>query len=110
MGYGDSLNMETGAVGKVVDKPDITYVVAPMDQLIPLQGGIAEISAEITARNCATALEKATPSTTRSFGGGDWFCVKTSAQHIAAVAVLSRADRSTPGQLRYIVWSMSAAG
>jgi len=100
---GESVNMETEAVGKPVDNPDVTYTTGSCFCLGSSQ--ISKISEAAESDTCAEELAGDARST-ETADAGAWYCLKTTAGHVAAVYIGSTDDVNGEYSvhLRYIVW------
>jgi len=109
---GESLSLESDAVGKPAVNPDISFVLSDRGgELIPSNGSIVKASQAVTASHCRTRLaENEGPPTVTSNAG--WYCITTSAGHLAAVQVVTVNGGMTADTVRasllYMVWNVPA--
>ncbi|MGW2278243.1 hypothetical protein [Streptomyces sp. NPDC001770] len=103
---GNSADLEHGTVGASVESPDMAW--SGGGSFSALNGRVAEPSEGATPKVCDHVL-RAFPQPTGEMNSGlegTWFCMPTSANHLAAVAWLGR---GTDGmRFHYIVWDTPA--
>ncbi|MFI6967273.1 hypothetical protein [Streptomyces sp. NPDC050255] len=106
---GNSADLENGTVGESVKAPDI-YLAEDVAYFSGMNGRVAHPSGGATAKTCATALAgsevKQTGNIQDGFDEGTWYCIPTSANHLAGVQWLSTSDEGE--RFHYIVWDMPA--
>lgn len=88
---GYSADLEHGTVGVSVKNPDMAW--SGGDEFSALNGRVADTSRGATPKTCAKALDNSS-STGWMVAGleGTWFCMPTSANHLAAVEWLGLGD------------------
>ncbi|WP_416965086.1 hypothetical protein [Streptomyces sp. Agncl-13] len=102
---GYSADLEHGTVGASVKNPDMAWDGG--DEFSAMNGRVADTRKGATPKTCAEALES--PSSTGWMVPGlegTWFCMPTSANHLAAVEWLGSEDGGI--RYHYIVWDMTA--
>lgn len=102
---GYSADLEHGTVGASVKNPDMAWNGS--DEFSAMNGRVADTHEGATPKTCAEALDS--PSSTGwmvSGLEGTWFCMPTSANHLAAVEWLGSGDGGI--RYHYIVWDMTA--
>ncbi|MGW0855299.1 hypothetical protein [Streptomyces sp. NPDC002690] len=103
---GSSANLEHGVVGTSVPSPDMAW--SGGESFSPLNGHVADSPKGATPRECAHMLT-AFPQATGEMNTGEegtWFCLPTSANHLAAVEWLGSGDGGM--RFHFIVWDTPA--
>ncbi|MFD6528454.1 hypothetical protein [Streptomyces sp. NPDC060184] len=103
---GNSADLEHGTVGASVESPDMAW--SGGGSFSVLNGRVAEPSQGATPRVCADMLLTFPHVTAEMNYGleGTWYCMPTSANHLAAVAWLGRGHDGM--RFHYIVWDTPA--
>lgn len=102
---GYSADLEHGTVGASVKNPDMAWTGG--DEFAAMNGRVADTSQGATPKICAKALDNSS-STGWMVSGleGTWFCMPTSANHLAAVEWLGLGDGGN--RYHYIIWDVTA--
>lgn len=102
---GHSADLEHGTVGTSVKNPDMAWHGG--DEFSAMNGRVADTWRGATPTICAKALDSPR-STGWMVAGleGTWFCMPTSANHLAAVEWLGDGEGGL--QFHYIVWDVTA--
>ncbi|MFQ6144186.1 hypothetical protein ACLMNJ_14040 [Streptomyces seoulensis] len=102
---GHSADLEHGTVGPSVKNPDMAWHGG--DEFSAMNGRVADTQKGATPKICAKALDSPR-STGWMVAGleGTWFCMPTSANHLAAVEWLGDGEGGL--QFHYIVWGVTA--
>ncbi|MFF7363837.1 hypothetical protein [Streptomyces sp. NPDC008125] len=103
---GTSADLEHGTVGASVASPDMAW--SGGGSFSALNGRVAEPSQGATPKVCDHVLRTFPQPTGEMNSGleGTWFCMPTSANHLAAVAWLGRGEDGM--RFHYIVWDTPA--
>ncbi|MEU3658646.1 hypothetical protein AB0E77_02590 [Streptomyces sp. NPDC032940] len=103
---GDSADLEHGTVGPSVASPDMSW--SGGDEFSAMNGRVSTSSSGATPRACAHVLEAFPRATGWMAAGteGTWFCMPTSANHLAAVEWLGSDENGM--RFHYIVWATPA--
>lgn len=102
---GYSADLEHGTVGTSVANPDMAWNGG--DTFAAMNGRVARSSEGATPKNCAKTLDYASPTGWMVPNlEGAWFCMPTSANHLAAVEWLDSGEDGV--RYHYIVWDVTA--
>ncbi|MET8472587.1 hypothetical protein ABZY90_34785 [Streptomyces sp. NPDC006422] len=108
MHEGDYADLEHGTVGKSVKSSDFA-VTGGVDDFSPMSGRVAEPAGGATPKTCTDALtDYPHDGASMDYGlEGTWFCLPTSANHLAAVEWMG--DFENEGaRFHFIVWDVPA--
>ncbi|MER5748202.1 hypothetical protein [Streptomyces sp. NPDC002225] len=102
---GYSADLEHGTVGETVESPDMAWNGG--DEFSAMNGRVADTHRGATPKICAKALDSSR-STGWMVAGleGTWYCMPTSANHLAAVEWLGSGDGGP--RFHYILWDVTA--
>ncbi|MET9149402.1 hypothetical protein [Streptomyces sp. NPDC004042] len=101
---GDSADLEHGTTGKSVRAPDIAW--SGSDDFSVLSGRITAATGGVTPARCVHNLRSYTNGSGWMSQDGEWFCLPTSAGHVAALEYLGRDEGRR--RFHYIVWDLAA--
>ncbi|MFI0237897.1 hypothetical protein [Streptomyces sp. NPDC016845] len=102
---GHSADLEHGASGVSVKNPDMAWNGG--DEFAAMNGRVADTPKGATPKTCAEALRSPSSTGWMVYGlEGSWFCLPTSANHLAAVEWLGFGNGGN--RYHYIVWDTAA--
>ncbi|WP_225835549.1 hypothetical protein [Streptomyces sp. NK08204] len=102
---GYSADLEHGTVGASVKSPDMAWNGG--DEFSAMNGRVADTHEGATPKICAKALDDPRSTGWMVYGlEGTWYCMPTSANHLAAVEWLG--DSADGPQFHYILWDVTA--
>lgn len=102
---GSRADLEHGTTGKSVESPDVSW--SGNDYFAALNGRVASSLEGATPTICADLIRDHSRGMARMAPSGSWFCMPTSAAHVAALEYLGP-DEDGRRQFHYIVWDMAA--
>lgn len=101
----DSADLEHGTAGKTVVSPDISW--GGDDSFAAMNGRVARSLEGATPTHCAKLIRNYSAGSESMAPMGSWFCLPTSAGHVAALQYLGPAENGQR-QFHYIVWDVTA--
>ncbi|MFE6665821.1 hypothetical protein ACFVFH_19970 [Streptomyces sp. NPDC057697] len=102
---GGLADLEHGTAGKSVESPDMSW--SGNDSFSALNGRVASSLTGATPTTCADLIRDHSLGMARMAPAGSWFCLPTSAGHVAGLEYLGPGEGGRR-QFHYIVWDMTA--